>query len=145
MGRKHFQDLANVMCSKFVDCPSNTDLVDLAILGDGVLELFITEGRAMHDRHAITPLAFASEWLLWAESRLEALRIPRTALHAATLRVQYTVTLERSPALSWLTARFRFGCLGLLMSVDREYRAELSAEKTWGLGQVSPAPPATIR
>ena len=63
MGRKHFQDFANVLCQQFVETPTNKDLVDLAILGDGILQLRITEGKATHRGHAIEPLPFASAWL----------------------------------------------------------------------------------
>lgn len=139
MGRKHFQDLANVLCQKFVECPSNLDLVDLAILGDGLLELFITDDRATHAGHAIEPLAFAPGWMTWAEGRLEALGIPRAELRSAVLQVDYKVALSRSPSLGWLTARFEFQCTGIVSAVDRDYRAELRAERNWGLSQVSPS------
>jgi len=138
MGRKHFQDLANVMCQKFVDCASNTDHVDLAILGSGTLELFITDDKAMHNGHAVEPLPFAAEWLEWAEGRLDDLRIPRSELRRAVFRVSYTVTLAwRDTSIGGLTGWFQLACTSLVATVDREYIAELTAEKQWGLSQVS--------
>lgn len=138
MGKKHFQDFANVLCQKFVECTTNVDLVDLAIFGDGCLELFITEGRATHEGHAVQPLPFAAEWLAWVEWRLDALGIPRGELQSALLRVNYTVELTRASSLKWLGCKFAFDCTGIITSGDREYRAERRAEIRRGLSQVSP-------
>lgn len=75
MGRRVFQNSAHVLCQKFVEVPSNRDLVNLAMLGDGVLRLDITGRKATHNGLAIEPLPFAEQYLLWKESRLIELAI----------------------------------------------------------------------
>jgi hypothetical protein len=95
MGRKVFQDFAHVLCQKFVEVPSNRDLVNLALLGDGVLRLDITGRRATHNGFPIEPLPFTEQSLLWIESRLHELAIPR----AETSRCEFN-DRERSKTAS---------------------------------------------
>jgi hypothetical protein len=105
MGRKVFQDFAHVLCQKFVEVPSNRDLVNLAILGDGVLRLDITARKATHNGFAIEPLPFVEESLRWIESRLDELAIPRGELSGANLTVDSRVKLHRKPGVPFLTSR----------------------------------------
>jgi hypothetical protein len=137
VGGKVFQEFVHVLCHKFIELPSNRDLVNLAILGDGTLVLAISEGRATHNGVAIEPLPYADEWRHWVAGRLDELRIPRGDLAAAELTVDYRVELRRSEAgLRWLAAQFDFRCSGVVAASDRDYRAELAAVKEWGFSQV---------
>jgi hypothetical protein len=133
MGRKVFQDFAHVLCQKFLDTPSNRDLVNLAILGSGTLILAVTDGSATHNRLAIQPLPYAQTWLDWVTPQLAVHHVPRTELQVVELAVTYTVELTRKGGLGWLCARFDFACEGRVASPDREYRCSLKASKEWGL------------
>ena len=129
MARKVFQDFAHVVCQKFIEVPSNTDLVKLAVLGDGKLELDLIAGKASHNRGAISPLPYMKETREWIECRLTELQIPSVELLSATLVAEYTVTLHRLPPLHWLSAKFEFACTGIIRASDREYVSEMKANK----------------
>jgi hypothetical protein len=136
MGRKTFQELAHVLCQKFIEVPSNRDLVTLAILGDGILALDITGGQATHNSVPIQPLPYADEWGRWATDRLKAMAIPRSDLTRATLTVDYRLELRRKAGLGWLGAQFDMHCTGFVSALDHEYHAEITAVKEWGFSQV---------
>jgi hypothetical protein len=136
MGRKVFQDFAHVLCQKFVDSPSNRDLVNLAILGSGKLVLFIPEGRATHNGHAVEPLPFAEDWLAWVTDRMAALRIPAEYMRSARLEAECDVELTRHPTLGWLGIKLKVACTGIVESPDRTYVATLQSDRGWGLGTV---------
>jgi hypothetical protein len=132
MGRKVFQDFVNVLCSKFIDLPSNKDLVNLVILGDGTLNLMITAKKATHNRYPIKPFPYSEEYLSWIELRLEKHRIPRIELVSADLIVEYKTTLDHT-RIGLPSARFSLDCTGIILHTDREYRCKATAEKHWGL------------
>jgi hypothetical protein len=136
MGRKVFQDFAHVLCQKFVEVPSNRDLVDLAILGDGILRLNITERKATHSGFPIEPLPFTERALLWIESRLNDLAISRAELLSAALTVESGVKLHRRPGLPFLCFDLVLRCSASVRASDREYVSNLTAEKSWGLSIV---------
>jgi hypothetical protein len=134
MGRKIFKDFAYVLPQMFLQGPTNRDLVNLVLLGDGTLTLDILARRARHGRLPVTPLPYADRARAWLETRLSVHRIPSDQLVRAVLTVEYTVVLARGPVLMGATYMFR--CTGLIEAPDRRYVATLSAEKKWGLGQV---------
>lgn len=136
MGRKIFQEFAYEMCQKFVETPSNCDLVNLAILGDGRLELCIFDGRASHNNHTIEQLPFSQSWLTWAKTRMGILKVPESLLVGAALTVDYEVELSRKESLGWLCANFSFVCNSTVEAPDRKYCAKLKAEKLWMLACV---------
>ena len=136
MARKVFQDFAHVMCQKFVEVPSNRDLLNLAILGGGRLHLDILGGRATHNDLAIEPLPFAASWIEWAMGRMTELGIPSAELSGAALDVQYTVDLRRKPGLGWLCADYDFSCTGSVVAPDKQYSSTLKAHREWGLSCV---------
>ena len=121
MGRKVFQDFAHVLCQKFVEVPSNRDLVNLAIFGDGTLELDLTARKAMHNRAPVEPLPYVDNMRGWLEQRLVELRIDNSELARAALTVEYTVALSRmapdpgrTAPLPGLSALFDFACTGVV-------------------------------
>jgi len=128
MGRKVFQDFAHVMCQKFIESPSNLDLVMLAILGSGRLELDILAGRATHNGTGTKPLPFSASWLAWVKERMAASEIPESLLKSASLRVEYDVELSRSP-MGMLACQFKFACTSLVEAPDKKYTATMKAEK----------------
>ena len=136
MGRKVFQDFAHVLCQKFVEVPSNRDLVNLAILGDGVLRLDITGRKATHNGFAIEPLPFTEQSLRWLESRLVDLAFPRVELQGASLTVESGVKLHRKPGLPFLCIELALTCSASIRASDREYVSTLTAGKSWGLSIV---------
>ena len=136
MARKHFQDFAYVLCQKFIELPSNKDLVNLVLLGDGTLELDLTARRAMHNRAPVEPLPYADVARAWLDNRLTDLRIPVDELVKSALIINYRVTLSRKPPLHWLSAEFDFSCTGLVEAPDRKYESTLTAKKEWGLAAV---------
>jgi len=136
MGRKVFQDFAHVMCQMFIESPSNRDLANLAILGNGRLELLFIEDRATHNGVAIEPLPFAEEWRLWAIKRMAVSEINSELLIAASLTVEYEVHLSRKSGLGWLCANYAFKVSSLVQASDRSYTAAMNAEKEWGLSCV---------
>ena len=128
MGRKVFQDFAHVMCQKFIESPSNRDLVMLAILGSGRLELDILAGRATHNGGGVKPLPFSASWLEWVKGRMAASEISDTLLKSACLTVEYDVELSRSP-MGRLACQFKFACTSLVEAPDRKYTAAMKAEQ----------------
>jgi hypothetical protein len=135
MARKIFQDFAHVLCQRFIEVPSNADLVRLAILGDGKLELNLSRWKATHNRAAISPLPYMNGAREWLEGRLAELEIPSGELVSAILTVDYTVYLyRRPPPIQWLNAQFDFSCTGVIRAPDREYLSNIKAKKEWGLG-----------
>jgi hypothetical protein len=134
MGRKVFQDFAHVMCQKFIESPaSNRDLVNLAVLGNGRLELNILSGKATHNGVTIKPLAFSASWLAWVKERMAVSEIPESLLKSAALTVEYEVELSRKTGPGWLSGQFKFACTSLVEAPDRSYTATMNAEKIWGL------------
>ena len=71
MARKVFQDFANVLCQKFVDLPTNMDLVNLLILGGGTLVLDITGRKATINRGPVEPLPYAEWARTWLAEQME--------------------------------------------------------------------------
>jgi hypothetical protein len=134
MARKVFQDFANVLCQKFVELPTNRDLVNLVILGDGKLVLEVTAGRATHNRYPIETLPYGDWARAWLGERMSALQIPKEQLVHAILTVDYTVTLVRKPGM--LIGQFAFACAGIIEAPDRTYESSLEAKKEWGLSPV---------
>jgi hypothetical protein len=136
MGRKVFQGFAYVLCQKFVNSSSNRDLVNLAILGSGKLVLFITEGQATHNGHAVEPLPFGEDWLAWVAARMAALRISREDMKSARLEAECDVEMGRSDGLGWLYIKLKVACTGVVESSDRTYVATCHGNLTYGLGSV---------
>ncbi len=142
MGRKVFQDFAHVLCQKFVEVPSNRDLVNLVIFGDGTLELDLLARKAMHNRAPVEPLPYVDHVRVWLDQRLAELRIDSSELISAALTVEYTVALSRldlpgqTAPLPGLSAAFDFACTGTIESADRKYTSTLKARKRWSLGSV---------
>jgi hypothetical protein len=136
MERKVFQDFAHVLCQKFIEVPSNRDLVNLTVLGDGVLRLAILEGGATHNNFAVEPSPFSVESQAWLQSRLGELNIPKGELQGAVLTVEYTVKLHRKPTLGRLCIDLTLACQASVSASDHEYIATLNGEKSWGLSTV---------
>lgn len=122
-----------MMCQKFIERPSARDIVHLAILGPGRLELNLTEGKAVHNDHAIEPLPFSADWNSWVGARMAELNIPADELKRASLIVNYTVELSRSRGVGWLCATYDFECVGLVEAQDRAYTSNRKGHKEWGL------------
>jgi hypothetical protein len=133
MARKVFQDFAHVMCQKFVDAPSNADLIALVIFGSGRLELDVAAGKHWHNRAPIDAFPYVGEMRRWLEQRMRALDIAPAELASAALTVDYSVTLSRKPPLNWLIADFDFSCTGIIDAPERRYTSTLTSHKTWGL------------
>ena len=128
-----FQDFAHVLCQRFIEVPSNRDLVNLTVLGDGVLQLAIADGKATHNGHAVAPFAYSTESLTWLHSRLDALKISRDELRSAVLTVEYKVALRRKPGLGWLCIDLHLICQASIRAADREYVSSVTADTAWGL------------
>ena len=136
MARKVFQDFAHVLCQRFIEVPSNRDLVNLVILGGGTLVLDNIARKASCNRYPITPLPYAEDARSWIESQMKQRHIPTEELAGASLTVEYTVDLMRKQSDPIPTAKFDFACTASIASPDRQYTAVLRAAKTWGLGTV---------
>ncbi len=137
MARKVFQHFAHVLCQRFVEVPSNRDLVNLALWGGGNLHLDITGRTATVNRYPVEPLPYSADALHWLEDQVAKGGIPPEQFVSAALAVEYTVaTTRRDPGMPMLYASFSFCCTGSIVSPDRTYTSILSAEKAWGLMQV---------
>jgi hypothetical protein len=137
MARKAFQDFADVLCRRFVDVPSNKDLVNLALFGGGTLVLDIIKHKAICNRCPIEPLPYSADALCWLDAQMAKQNIPVEELVGASLTVEYTVDLSRKPGLPvFPVARFELACTGSISAPDRVYTAVLKKQKIWGLGQV---------
>ena len=135
MARKVFQDFAHVRCQRFVEVPSNRDLVNLFLFGNGTLVLDLMARRATWNRWPVSPLPYCDDARGWIESQMAKRRIPGEQLVGASLTVEYLVEPQacKSPHPS---ATFDFACTALISSPDRRYTSELKVMKTWGLAQV---------
>ena len=130
MARKVFQDFAHVLCQRFIETPSNKDLVNLVVLGGGTLTLDIMTQKATCNRFPINPLPYSEDARNWIASQI--------AMIGAGLTVEYTFDLSRKAALSIMPiAKFDFACTGSITSRNRQYVSVLKAQKTWGLSTVS--------
>ena len=137
MARKVFADFAHVLCQRFVETPSNRDLVNLALWGGGTLFLDIIGKRATFEDFPVTPLPYSVAALVWLEEQMVRMSIPREELSGAELMVRYTVTMTlRSRGMPMPEASFSFSCVGSVVSTNRTYTSNLQAEKVWGLGEV---------
>ena len=138
MARKVFQDFANVLCQRFVETPSNKDLVNLTLLGGGMVVLDIVSGKATCNRFPIEPLPYCSDARAWLNSQMVKRKIPLVELAGASLTVEYQVQLSRKPDMPiYPVANFDFNCMGVISAPDRQYTSVLKAQKTWGLSQVA--------
>lgn len=137
MARKVFADFAHVLCQRFVETPSNRDLVNLALWGGGTLLLDIIGKRATFDDFPVKPLPYSAAALIWLDEQMVRRSIPREELSGAGLVVRYTVTMTlRSRGMPTPEASFSFLCVGSIVSPSRTYTSHLQAEKIWGLGEV---------
>jgi hypothetical protein len=136
VARKVFQDFAHVLCQRFIEVPSNRDLVNLVILGGGTLALDIIGRKATCNRYPVQPLPYSEDARGWLESQMKTRKIPTDELIGASLIVEYVVDLSRWQSDPIPVAKFDFACTGSITSPDRQYTSVLKAEKTWGLGTV---------
>jgi hypothetical protein len=133
LARKVFQDFAHVLCQRFVEVPTNRDLVNLVIFGGGTLVLDIIGQKATCNRYPVEPLPYCDTARDWLFSQLQNRRIPINELSGASLAVEYTVNLSWVPSVPYAKARFDFACTGSISSPDRQYTSVLKAQKDWGL------------
>lgn len=136
MARKVFQDFAHILCQRFIEVPTNRDLVNLALLGGGKLHLDITARRMTMDGFAENPLPYADDALRWLEGQIAKKGIPREQMVSAELEVNYTVVLTKHAHMPGFSAAFDFSCTGSIVSPDRIYQSNLDAKQIWGLRQV---------
>lgn len=141
MARKIFQDFAHVLCQRFIEVPSNRDLVNLFLLGSGILELNIMGGPSWFSydgcSYPIEPFPYCSDARTWLDRRMAVHGIDTSQLAGASLTVDCSVdVLPRK--MVFTIARFDLCCVGTIKSPDRSYTAKLSAQRTWGLGTVVP-------
>jgi hypothetical protein len=137
VARKVFQDFAHVLCQRFIEVPSNRDLVNLALLGSGELVMDIMIGKATFNRYPIQPLPYAADARLWIEQQLEARAISPSEIVSVLLAVTYTVELQRKwQDFPILSATFEFSVKGMIGAPDRQYLSSMEAKKAWGLSQV---------
>jgi hypothetical protein len=138
VARKVFQDFAHVLCQRFIEVPSNKDLVNLVLLGGGTLAMDIVAQKAICNRCPIEPLPYAADARTWLNSQMTKQNIPIEELVGASLVVEYVVSLSRKPENPVMPiAEFHFACTGSISSPDRVYASVLKAEKVWGLSTVS--------
>ena len=137
MARKVFQHFAHVLCQRFVEVPSNRDLVNLVLWGGGNLHLDITGRRATVNGYQVEPLPYVDDALHWLEGQIAKQGISPEQLVSAALAVEYTLTTTRRHAgAPILTASFDFSCTSSVVAPDRTYTSTFRAEKVWGLMQV---------
>jgi hypothetical protein len=136
VARKVFQDFAHVLCQRFIEVPSNRDLVNLVILGGGRLVLDIIGQKATCNRYPVTPLPYSEDARGWLESQMNGRKIPTDELIGASLIVEYAVDLSRKQNDPIPVAKFDFACTASITSHDRQYTSILKAEKTWGLSTI---------
>jgi hypothetical protein len=137
VARKAFQDFAHVLCQRFIEVPSNRDLVNLVILGGGTLALDIIGRKTTCNRFPIETLPCSEDARSWLESQMKRRKFPADELIGASLIVEYVVDLSRKQSLLVMpVAKFDFACTGSITSPDRQYTSVLKAEKTWGLSTV---------
>jgi hypothetical protein len=136
VARKVFQDFAHVLCQRFIEVPSNRDLVNLVLLGGGTLILDLIKRKATCNRYPVEPLPYAEDARGWLDSQMVKHKIPVEELVGASLAVEYAVEFSRKSNNPFATAKFDFACTASIASPDRLYTSVLKAQKTWGLSTV---------
>jgi hypothetical protein len=137
VARKVFQDFANVLCQRFVEVPSNRDLVNLVLFGGGTLVLDLMNRRAACNRYPIEPLPYSEDARRWLFTQMAKHEIPNEELSGASLTVEYAVEFIRQPNIPIIpTAKFDFVCTAAIASSNRVYTSVLKAQKSWSLGAV---------
>jgi hypothetical protein len=122
------------MCQRFIEVPSNRDLVNLVILGGGTLVMDIITRKATCNRFLIEPLPYVEDARRWLFSRMVEHKISNEQLAGASLTVEYAVELSRKSDIPiFPVAKFDFACSASITSPDRLYTSTLAAEKTIGL------------
>jgi hypothetical protein len=139
MARKIFQDFAHVLCQRFIEVPSNRDLVNLFLMGSGILELNIMGEPSWFSydgcSYPIEPLPYRSDARTWLDRRMAVHGIDASQLAGASLTVDYSLdVLPRK--MVFTVVRFDLRCIGTIDAPDRTYVAKLSAQRTWGLSTV---------
>ena len=118
-----------MICQRFVEVPSNRDLVNLVILGGGQLMLDILGRKAICNGLPVTPLPYSEDARMWLEAQMQKRGIPMEQLVGVILVIEYDVELSRRPYVPIPTANFKFNCTASIASPDRQYTSSLSAEK----------------
>jgi len=136
VARKVFQDFAHVLCQRFIEVPSNRDLVNLVLLGGGTLVLDLMTQKATCNRYPVEPLPYSEDARGWLDSQMAKCAIPVEELVGASLTVEYAVELSRKSNDPIPIAKFDFACTASIASSDRLYTSALKAQKTWGLSTV---------
>jgi hypothetical protein len=135
MARKVFQDFAHVLCQRFVEVPSNRDLVNLFLFGGGTLLLDLMARRATCNRYPIKPLPYAEDARRWIETQMVKREIPVEQLVGASLKVDYQIVAFERTDMPYPSVTFQFACTGTIASPERVYTSELAATKRWGLAE----------
>jgi len=136
MARKVFQDFAHVLCQRFIELPSNRDLVNLVIFGSGTLKLNFVSQRAWWNRCPVSPIPYSGTARDWLQAQMAKRKIPTEQLTDATLTVKYAVEILRRNDVPYPEAAFDFECIAAVASPDRSYTAAMDARKRWGLSGV---------
>jgi hypothetical protein len=134
MARKVFQGFAHVLCQKFIEVPSNNDLINLIILGSGIIELDVLNSKARCNRFPIEPLPYSAVARAWLLEQMRKHQIPDIELVSALLTIEFDARLTAQAPLP--AGMFDLNCKSSVHAPDRSYSASIATSKRWGLGTV---------
>jgi hypothetical protein len=125
MRRKVLQDHANVFCQMFVGWRMiANDIPTLVRLRHGPLTIDVLTGTAKHADAPIRNLYIAGELQAWFAAQLAEHNIPREAIAAAVVYVDFDATAV--PRRRHDRFKLAFDCRSLIETADRKYEGRLS-------------------
>lgn len=129
MGRKVLQDIANTLCQMFVGWRLGDDYEKLGSLPDGILDIDLIQGQALHSSGSIPELWITGELGAWFKHRLDVHGIPSSAVLCARLTVHHVtdrILTDRKKLIS-----FDFSCDSVIETSDARYTGTLVERHTY--------------
>ncbi len=109
------------------------DLNRFAQLSDGTLTIDVLTGTCTHSVHGKLSTYIGPEIAAWFQHRLDADRIPISAITVASVTADVHITTEQRRRDT--RVKFDWKCRSLISTRDREFTSKLEAPHTWCSGK----------
>ncbi len=138
MKRKVIQDLANTLCSNYIDLNGGYDAAALAYYGSGAANVDFLSGDCTFNGRAINSLLGCSRLRKWLLQRFETKNIAIDDIPFAQMTVVVAVSdlkLEKSYGHALYSGCFGFECNSEVRTSEKLYFGHMNGEKVWGFGE----------
>ena len=133
MGRKAFQDYANVFCAWTEEWLGHyEDLQLLSRRHAGLLTIDLLTGDSTIDGEVVPTLRFSQQCADWLESQLNSRQISRDLISRAELAVNFVVELTGKDDDRSLVANCQYAGRCVIATPDREYYSDRTCSRIWG-------------